>query len=97
MENWKNNKEGNLQAENLPRTFVFCGFGKKKSKKGNEYEAVLLDGYINEEKGFSFFIPQFKVEGANVKPEIAKGLIGHLVEVKAATADNFYLEFQLAK
>jgi hypothetical protein len=98
MEKWNKKAEENLSGGNLPRTFVFCGFEKRTSKKGNSFEVVKLDGYISEEKGYSFFIPQFKVDGANVKPEVATGLIGHLVEVRVGSEpESFYLEFQLAK
>lgn len=96
MQNW-NKDERNLSGENLPRTFLFCGFDKRKSKKGNEFEVVKLDGYIPTEKGYSFFIPKFKVAAANVTPEIAATLNGHLVEIRAADNECFNLEFQLTK
>lgn len=96
MESW-NKAEKNLGTENLPRDFLYMGSEERTAKSKSKFKALKLDGYIETEKGYSFWIPFFKIESANVKPEIAETLVGHIVNVKKGSGDTFILDFNLTK
>lgn len=65
MESW-------MKAYNLPQKncrLQFCDVEKMISKKGTKYDALNFEGIIagENESIISWFIPSFKILGANIK------------------------------
>jgi len=87
MEKW-NTSERAMGIEDCPKTGLFCGLKEITTKKGNKIKVVSLDCADG-----SFWLPVFKVGGANIALTEVEKRKNSTVEVNAVK-DMFILEFK---